>query len=112
MQLLSPTLSLTFLGSGIAAGVMGILGRNQDLAAAGLFVAIAAIPLAVIGVIQDAQRVGEDQIAAAHTAGYRLALDHVARGLLDQNAPRGGGEHQDNVVPFRLPPALPDRAAR
>ncbi|MEU3102965.1 hypothetical protein [Streptomyces griseoflavus] len=38
----------------------------------------------------------DDQLAAAHAAGYTLALDHVARGLLDQpTAPTGGGHNDD-----------------
>jgi hypothetical protein len=48
----------------------------------------------------------EDQIQKADTAGYMRALDHVARGLLDQSnhgQPGPGealGDRPDNVIPL------------
>lgn len=79
-----PIAPLVLLGAGIAMGTIGLLGDNDDVWRCGLFLTVTAMPLLVIRAVREAQRVTADQLAQADQAGYRRALDHVARGLLDQ----------------------------
>jgi hypothetical protein len=66
--------------------------NRDDLVRAGLLIAIPGATAYVVGTLRNQSTVSDDQLAAAHSAGYVLALDHVARGLLDQHtAPTGGG---------------------
>ncbi|MFD5057396.1 hypothetical protein [Streptomyces sp. NPDC058394] len=94
-------LALGLFVTGLAAGVLGLLGQNDDLASCGIFLTIASLPLFIIRTVRDAQRANADQLAAADIAGYQRALDHVARGLLEppSPAPTGGGQTTtpDNV---------------
>ncbi|MEV7413496.1 hypothetical protein AB0O04_37470 [Streptomyces althioticus] len=109
--------SLTALGFGLLAlalalGGFGIATRTDDLGRIGiLLIGPAAIALC-IGALRAHTALNDEQLAQAHTAGYVLALDHVARGLLDQpTAPTGGG-HDDrlaDVHPLHL--SRPDERA-
>jgi hypothetical protein len=74
-------------------GVLGMLGKNDDIERCGIFLTLTAIPLLVIRAIRETQNLNAAQLAEADNAGYVRALDHVARGLLDQNtapSPQGG----------------------
>jgi hypothetical protein len=75
------------LAFGLAAGVAGLLGDNDDLWQTGLFVVLTAVPLLITRAVRDSQRLTAQQLAEADNAGYRRALEHVARGLLDAPAP-------------------------
>ncbi|MGW7514819.1 hypothetical protein ACWGJ2_04425 [Streptomyces sp. NPDC054796] len=87
-----PALSLALLAAGVTTGLLGILGNNTDVSGAGLFLTLVAVPLVIARIIRGAQTVTADQLAEADRAGYQRALDHVARGLLDQHtAPTPGG---------------------
>jgi hypothetical protein len=105
------------LMTGVAAGVLGLLGSNQDLWHAGLFVAIVSVPLIITRTIQRCTQASAQALADADWAGYRRGLEHAARGLLDAPAPDGPG-HQDraeqtagNVIPLR-PSVNPERKAQ
>ncbi|KAA6215546.1 hypothetical protein CP973_00155 [Streptomyces albofaciens JCM 4342] len=80
------------LAIGLALGVVGLLVDNDDAWQVGLFIVITAVPLLITRAVRDSQRVTADQLAEADNAGYRRALEHVARGLLDQHTapPKGG----------------------
>lgn len=91
-----PVFAITLLMVGLSCGVIGLLGNNDDLWRAGLFMTLTAVPLLIIRAIHNSQRVRDDQLIAADQAGYMRALDHVARGLLDVPTPRRGG-HRDHV---------------
>ncbi|WHM36284.1 hypothetical protein [Streptomyces sp. BPTC-684] len=88
----TPVLALALLGAGIVTGVLGLLGNSDDQTAYGIFLAVTALPLIITRTLRNTLRIGAHQLAAADNAGYRRALDHVARGLLDQHTspPRGG----------------------
>ncbi|MFF7234438.1 hypothetical protein [Streptomyces sioyaensis] len=89
-----PTLALAVLTVGTVVGFVGLIDDGSDMTHAGMLIALATVPPIVISQSQRAHRKAEDEIAAAHTAGYRQALEHVAAGLLDQEAaPPDGGDH-------------------
>lgn len=78
---------------GTALAMLGVLLPHRTLWAAGLLAAVAAIPVLCYCLIHRATQASDDQLAEAHTAGYRLALQHVHMGLLDSPAaPPDGGE--------------------
>ncbi|WP_275463342.1 hypothetical protein [Streptomyces noursei] len=97
---------------GLSAGVVGLLGHNDDLFSAGLFLTLTAVPLIVTRAVRNSHRVTAHQLAEADRAGYYRALDHVARGLLDTPAPPDSGHRATveqvagNVITLR---PLPDR---
>lgn len=63
-----------------------------------------ASPFVIVGILAKTHRAAESQLAAAHVAGYRLALNHVARGLLDRSTPTGSGEEPaGNPIQHRPP---------
>jgi hypothetical protein len=103
---LLPALTLALLGAGIVIGAFGLLGGNDSLMRRGIFLTLIGMPPLIAHTVHNAHRVTADQLAEADNAGYRRALDHVARGLLDQHTappPRGGDyatpEHTaDNVI--------------
>ncbi|MGA5354011.1 hypothetical protein ACPCJU_16800 [Streptomyces thermodiastaticus] len=76
----------------LTLGLIGLIADNSGLMRGANLLAIAAAPFLVVGHIRHAHRVSDDQLADAHRDGYMLALDHVARGLLDPEptAPHGG----------------------
>lgn len=87
--------SLALLLVGTTGGTYGMITDHQDLGRLGIALAMLATPLLICHTIRVAQHVSERQLADAHTNGYRLALEHVARGLLDPpDAPRPG--HPEN----------------
>jgi hypothetical protein len=102
----TPHLAYGLLGTGLALGILGILGQNDAVMSCGIFFTVVAVPLVVINAMRAERRALDDQLSASHAAGYRLALDHVARGLLDQasTTPTGPGhradtpEEPDNVI--------------
>ena len=101
-----PALVIVLLVSGLAMGIAGLIGGWEDLVRGGILSAIAAVPPVVVWQSDRAHQVETDQITAAHTAGYRLALEHVARGLLDQPPPTGG-DHIDGAEDDRAAPVHP-----
>lgn len=70
----------------LALGVIGVISDSSEHMRSGLLAGLASVPTVIVGHIKRAHRVDDGQLAAAHRAGYELALDHVARGLLDQGA--------------------------
>ncbi|MET9555126.1 hypothetical protein [Streptomyces sp. NPDC006645] len=119
-HLYAPIFAFTLLLVGLSSGVIGLLGNNNDMWRAGVFLVLTAVPLFIVRAVHDSHRVSDDQLAAADTAGYFRALDHVARGLLDAHAPHSGGHRHDrdeqaagNVITLRPHhPNPPERKAQ
>jgi hypothetical protein len=85
--------SLTAVSLGFCLATFGVLRGNMPVHHFGLLVTVAAIPPLCYALIHRATQASDDQLAEAHTAGYRLALQHVHMGLLDSPAaPPDGGE--------------------
>ncbi|MGI5252809.1 hypothetical protein [Actinacidiphila glaucinigra] len=81
------------LALGGASVALGIIGTQDAMRRAGTAILVVAAPLLVIRAITRVLTTDAARLAEAHTAGYRQALDHVARGLLDQHtAPTGPGQ--------------------
>jgi hypothetical protein len=101
------TLAYSFLTSGILFGGLGTYLDNLTLARTGLLFAVLSIPLYA----RMYHQLREEQIQQAETTGYMRALDHVARGLLDQatHGEPGPGdslaERPDNVIPLNAAPS-------
>ncbi|MCX5266050.1 hypothetical protein [Streptomyces sp. NBC_00199] len=102
--------SLVLLLVGTSGGTFGMITDHQDAGRLGIALAMLAGPLLICHSIRVAQHVSEEQLADAHNAGYRLALEHVARGLLDPpEDPQPGhaetenraGRGPGNVIPMR-----------
>lgn len=92
----SLALAVTLLTLGLTIGLLGLFDEEGVYARAGLLLSVAAMAPLIVWQSQRAHRATADQLAAKHDAGYRLALEHVARGLLDQpTAPPDGGERID-----------------
>ncbi|CAL9530943.1 hypothetical protein [Streptomyces sp. enrichment culture] len=89
------TLGTTLLTLAVAAGGAGYTTGQHDLARLALLVSVPAATMLVIGVLRHHTTLNGDQLAAAHRAGYVLALDHVARGLLAAPTAPTGGSHDD-----------------
>ncbi|WP_039936881.1 hypothetical protein [Streptomyces himastatinicus] len=92
-----PIFAFTLLLVGLSAGVLGLLGNNDDMWRAGLFVVLTAVPLTIVRTVQNSQHASAHQLAEADRAGYFRALDHVARGLLDTPAPPQPGHRADDA---------------
>ncbi|MGI5450548.1 hypothetical protein ACQEVM_38385 [Streptomyces sp. CA-243310] len=80
-----PATSLALFSVGIAAGILGMLRNHDNLMRTAIFLVLLAMPLIVVRTIRQAHEVSAEQLADAENTGYRRALDHVARGLLDQD---------------------------
>ncbi|WP_432194754.1 hypothetical protein [Streptomyces sp. bgisy027] len=107
--LYAPTLGILVFG--IVLGLVGIFQDGGDVSRAGILIAFAALPPLCYWQTQRAHQDIDDRIADAHASGYQLALKHVARGLLDQNAaPPDGGEKVDQADADRAE-RRPHRAA-
>ncbi|MFI1191576.1 hypothetical protein [Streptomyces californicus] len=90
-RLYAPTVAI--LIAGITLGLLGIFQDGGDVSRAGILIAFASLPPLCYWQTQRAHDAVEDQVADAHEAGYRLALEHVAKGLLSRNAvPPDGGK--------------------
>ncbi|CAM3459696.1 MULTISPECIES: hypothetical protein [Streptomyces] len=76
---------------GLTAGIYGLLVDLDEAVQVGVILSIAAVPLLVIRAIRATHHATADQLAQAEREGYRMALDHVARGLLDQHTPPNPG---------------------
>jgi hypothetical protein len=116
----APHLAYGLLILGLVLGVLGVLGRNDDVMRCGILLTVVAAPLVVINALRAERRFLDDQRSASHTAGYRLALEHVALGLLDpaSTTPTGPGHRADtpeeepvNVIPLFPISELPERKA-
>ncbi|MEV7205753.1 MULTISPECIES: hypothetical protein [unclassified Streptomyces] len=112
-----PVFAFTLLLVGLSAGVLGLLGKADDLWRAGLFIVLTAVPLFIVRAVHTALRVNADRIDAAERVGYQKALEHVALGLLDAPTPPNGGHYTDraeqvegNVIALR--PRHVDRPER
>ncbi|WP_274031439.1 hypothetical protein [Streptomyces sp. MMBL 11-1] len=92
----APTVAILVVG--ITLGLLGIFQDGGDLSRAGILIAFAALPPLCYWQTQRAHDAVEDQVADAHEAGYRLALEHVAKGLLSRkSAPPDGGTRVEPV---------------
>ncbi|MFJ3867871.1 hypothetical protein [Streptomyces nigra] len=91
------------LSSGIGGGILGITTDIDDVTFAGLFAMAAGVGLMVCRNLRITAYANETRLAEAHNAGYVLALEHVALGLLDREAapPEGPGTTAPNVVFLR-----------
>ncbi|MFD8005714.1 hypothetical protein [Streptomyces mirabilis] len=107
-----PWLANTLLLAGLSTGALGLHPKYQDTgaASAGFLLTLAAIPAVIAWLLGRNQQATDDQLNAAHRAGYQMALEHVARGLLDHpTAPPNPGERSENeraagnVIPLRPP---------
>ncbi|WP_282792055.1 hypothetical protein [Streptomyces sp. CC224B] len=105
-----PAFAVALLALGLSAGIYGILSDHDNTAMCGALTVLTAVPLLIVHTVHNAQRLNAHQLAEAENAGYRRALDHVARGLLDQHTappnggqPAGDGDEQapGNVVTLR-----------
>ena len=83
-------MTCTLLAAALIMAIHGMLSDRDNVTCAGILIAVAALPPITVWQSQRAHHIKADQLEEAHTAGYRLALDHVARGLLDP--PPSGGE--------------------
>ncbi|MEV0553173.1 hypothetical protein AB0I27_06895 [Streptomyces sp. NPDC050597] len=88
-------LTVAALALGVTIGLLGLVGPLEDegdMTRAGILVSLATLPSLCYWQTQRAHQDMTDRVADAHATGYRLALEHVARGLLDQpTAPPGPG---------------------
>ncbi|MGW8988678.1 hypothetical protein ACWGRF_01885 [Streptomyces zhihengii] len=98
------TATAAALALGIILGTIGLLADSNTAAHAGMLVSIAALPTLTVAMTNRRAAATEEQLTDAHTEGYRLALHHVAEGLLtDNTSPTPGTpriEWAENVVPF------------
>ncbi|KUF19563.1 hypothetical protein [Streptomyces silvensis] len=118
--------SIATAAFGTAISLYGVLHNLYNVSALGTLALVAAIPALSYCLTARATQASDDQLAETHRTGYRLALQHVAMGLLDPPAPPDGGERAveddtqkapptksvilpDNVWPFR--PREDDRRA-
>ncbi|MFE7017651.1 hypothetical protein ACFVAQ_45580 [Streptomyces sp. NPDC057651] len=107
-------LALALFALGLTIGLLGLFDKEGVYARAGLLLTVAAMAPLIVWQSQRAHQATADQLAAEHDAGYRLALEHVARGLLDQpTAPPDGGDraeatddhddhHADGIRPCKV----------
>ncbi|PJN40483.1 hypothetical protein CG747_12475 [Streptomyces sp. CB02959] len=108
-----PVFVFTLLVVGLSAGVVGLLGGDDDFFSAGLFLTLTAVPLIITRTVHNSHTVTAHQLAEADRAGYHRALDHVARGLLDAPAPPDPGHRATaeqvagNVITLRPRPTRP-----
>lgn len=105
-------ISLVLLTTGIIGGTLGMLSDHETIGRLGWAATLAGIPLLICHTIRAAHVQDEQALTDAHTAGYRLALEHVARGLLDPPAaprpgPRGTPD-TNNVIVLRPPEGADD----
>lgn len=98
------------LAVGLALGTLGLLTDHNAAIHGGILAALAALPTLIVAMLRAVHRVADEQLAAAHADGYRLAVQHCARGLLAPPPPTGPARrvtgdvdqaHRSNVVPFR-----------
>ncbi|MDX3063390.1 hypothetical protein PV518_14560 [Streptomyces sp. ND04-05B] len=96
-KMYAPTVAILVVG--ITLGLLGIFEDGGDVSRAGILIAFASLPPLCYWQTQRAHDAVEDQVADAHEAGYRLALEHVAKGLLSRkSAPPDGGKHVEPVA--------------
>jgi hypothetical protein len=81
-----PTLAVALLALGLIVGGVGLFDDEGVFTRAGILLALGSMPPLIVWQSQRAHHATADQLEAAHEAGYRLALDHVARGLLEADA--------------------------
>ncbi|MGX1912439.1 hypothetical protein ACWIID_26775 [Streptomyces phaeochromogenes] len=96
-QRFTPAFAVLLLMAGQSAGVLGLLGNNDALWQAGLFITLTAVPLLIVRTVHNSQQATADQLADADRTGYVRALDHVARGLLDAPTPPEPGHREDRA---------------
>ncbi|MEU3712924.1 hypothetical protein, partial [Streptomyces catenulae] len=87
-----PACAIALLISGIAVALIGLIGDSRNAVMnVGIIMGLVAVPGIVAASVDRAHHIFDDQLATSHRAGYELALDHVARGLLDAPAPPNPG---------------------
>lgn len=89
------TLSGLLLAISLGVGLTGMFAHYTGLMHTGILGSIAAATGLVCATLRHTNQLSNADREAAHNAGYRLALQHVALGLLDPR-PSGG-----TVVPIR-----------
>ncbi|MFG2650925.1 hypothetical protein [Streptomyces sp. NPDC048436] len=86
-----PSVALSALGT--VTATLGVLHDQPDVFRLGMIALVAAIPALCYCLTHRATRVSDYQLTETHSAGYRLALQHVSLGLLGSPAaPPDGGE--------------------
>lgn len=99
-------LGLVLFAVGLTLGGGGYVTDDRSAMLAGVLLSVPAATALTVGTLRQQVELTDDQLAAAHRAGYELALDHVARGLLDQpSTPTDGGHTDDQLAEVRALPA-------
>ncbi|MEV6073995.1 hypothetical protein AB0L80_02590 [Streptomyces sp. NPDC052069] len=107
----TPAIALGLFLLGIGLGLFGIPNEGDSITRAGIVLSVASLPPLIIWQSQRAHQLADDQLAETHAAGYRLALEHVAAGLLDDpTAPPDDSAHAEPTEAKRTSLAG-DRAA-
>ncbi|MFJ8899994.1 hypothetical protein [Streptomyces sp. NPDC102370] len=86
----------------VASSVAGLALDNGFVSRAGILLTVATLPAVCRYQIRQATRVRDRQLTEAHRAGYVLALDHVARGLLDVPAAPSPGPGTTPLAPANV----------
>lgn len=90
-RLYAPSVAIAALGT--VTATLGVLHDQPDTFRLGIIALVAAIPALCYCLTHLATQASDYQLAEAHSAGYRLALQHVSLGLLGSPAaPPDGGE--------------------
>ncbi|MEU3917085.1 hypothetical protein [Streptomyces sp. NPDC029004] len=91
-----PTFALTLFG--VAIGFVGLYDEGGHVTHAVILVYLSLLPPFIVWQARLSHRNSADQLTDAHTAGYTLGLDHVARGLLNQPTPPDGDHRAEQVL--------------
>lgn len=84
---------------GLAAGIVGLVTNISGIAYLGVLSILGSVPPLIISATRTAARVSAHQLAEADQAGYRRAMDHVARGLMNPPpaTPLGGPGLEETI---------------
>jgi len=98
-------LALAALAAGLVLYVTGRAVAEPVLAAVGMACAVAAVPVVTATRHRADRQATDEQLAAADQGGYWRAIDHVTRGLLDDQppAPEGTPAHNRGATIHHLP---------
>lgn len=94
---------ITLLVCSVITGIIGLAKQVQDLTVSGVLLSVPAATALVVAALRQQGTATEDALNEAHSAGYTLALKHVAAGLLDAPHPTPGTPHHTgaDVIPLR-----------
>lgn len=95
-------LALGLLAAGLTTSGTGIAHNHTGIISSGALLALLAFLPYNAHILRQAHRAHDDDLATAHAEGYRLALQHVAAGLLDPmptSPPDGGHPTTGHTAP-------------